>query len=106
MANTNAPFGLRPVRYASGAPYNGAANPYFATGATGDIFVGDPVVMAGAANTSAFADYQPGALATVTVALAGDGDPILGVCVGVQPVTRDSTVYRATSTDRIIFVAD
>jgi hypothetical protein len=106
MANVNAPFGLRPVRYASGAPYNGACNAYFATGATGAIYIGDPVVMAGSANTSPYRDWAAGTLPTVTVAADGDADPILGVCVGVLPVTRDSTVYREDSTDRVIFVAD
>ena len=106
MANVNAPFGLRPVRYASGAPWNGAAREYFATGATGAIYVGDPVVMAGSANTSEVQGRAPGTLPTVTVALDGDGDPILGVCVGIVPLDRDTTTYRADSTDRIILVAD
>lgn len=106
MANVNAPFGLRPVRSLNGAPYNGQCNFYFATGATGVIAPGDPVVMAGSANTSEFGGFQAGTLPTVTVALDGAGDPILGVCVGVQSVTRDSLPYRETSTDRIILVAD
>lgn len=106
MANTNAPFGLRPVRYMDGRPYNGAVVQGFATGATGAIYVGDPVVLAGAANTSTFMGWQPGTLPTVTVALDGDGDVIYGVCVGVVPVTRDSTPYRENSTDRIILIAN
>lgn len=106
MANPNAPFGLRPVRYASGAPYNGACNSYFATGASGAIFIGDPVIIAGSSNTSAFGGVQAGVLATVTAAADGTNDPITGVCVGVQMVTRDSTIYRENSTDRIIQVAD
>jgi hypothetical protein len=106
MANVNAPFGLKPIRYASGAPYNGACNEYFATGATGAIFIGDPVVAAGSANSAMVQGRQIGSLPTVTVGLDGDGDPILGVCVGVIPVTRDSSRYREDSTDRIILVAD
>lgn len=106
MPNVNAPFGLRPVRYASGAPYNGACNEYFATGATGVIAIGDPVVLAGAANTTEIQGRPAGTLATVTLAADGDGDPILGVCVGVVAVTADSLPYRANSTDRIIQVAD
>jgi len=68
--------------------------------------VGDPVVMAGSANTSEVQGRAPGTLPTVTVALDGDGDPILGVCVGIVPLDRDTTTYRADSTDRIILVAD
>jgi hypothetical protein len=105
MANVNAPFGLRPVRYLDGRPYNGAVEYYFATGATGAIRVGDPVVEAGSANTSEYMGWAPGTLPTCTVAADGDGDPITGVCVGVLPETRDSTTYRVTSTDRIILVA-
>lgn len=111
MANNNAPYGLRPLRYASGAPYNGACNAYFATGATGAIYIGDPVIIAGSANTSEVSaagvgKFVAGALPTVTVAADGDGDPITGVCVGVAAVTADSTNYRADSTDRVILVAD
>lgn len=105
MANVNAPFGLRPVRYLDGRPYNGAVDYYFATGATGVIRPGDPVVEAGSANTSEVQGYAPGTLPTCTIALDGAGDPITGVCVAVLPVTRDSTVYRENSTDRIIAVA-
>ena len=105
MANVNAPFGLRPVRYVDGRPYNGAVDLYFATGATGVIRPGDPVVEAGSANTAEFQGYGPGTLPTCTIALDGAGDPITGVCVAVLPVTRDSLVYRETSTDRIIAVA-
>lgn len=106
MANINAPYGLRPLRYANGTPWIGTVNYYFATGATGAIYVGDPVVLAGSGNTSEVQGMPAGTMGTVTVALDGDGDPILGVCVGVQFVTRDSTPYRADSTDRIILVAD
>jgi hypothetical protein len=105
LANTNAPFGLRPVRYVDGRPYNGAVEYYFATGATGVIRPGDPVVEAGSANTSEVQGYAPGTLPTCTIALDGAGDPITGVCVAVLPVTRDSLIYRETSTDRIIAVA-
>jgi hypothetical protein len=105
LANVNAPFGLRPVRYVDGRPYNGAVEYYLATGATGVIRPGDPVVEAGSANTTEIQGYAPGTLPTCTVALDGAGDPITGVCVAVLPVTRDSLIYRETSTDRIILVA-
>jgi hypothetical protein len=105
MANTNAPFGLRPVRYVDGRPYNGAVEYYLATGATGVIRPGDPVVEAGSANTSEIQGYAPGTLPTCTIALDGASDAITGVCAFVLPVTRDSLIYRETSTDRIIAVA-
>lgn len=107
MANVNAPYGLRPLRYMDGRPYNGAVVHGFATGATGAIFIGDPVVLAGAANTTEImGTYPPGTLPTVTVALDGDADVIFGVCVGVLPSSRDSTPSRVTSTDRVILIAN
>lgn len=106
MANVNAPFGLRPVRFLSGAPYNGQVNYYFATGASGVIAPGDPVRAAGAANTSEINGFQAGSLPTCAVATAGTTNEITGVCVSVLPVTRDSLTYRETSTDRVIAVAD
>lgn len=106
MANTDAPFGLRPVRYKNGSPYQGQATAYFATGATGVIAPGDPVTLTGTANASAFGGYDAGFLSQVSLATAGDGNPIVGVCVAVLPVTNDSLTYRETSTDRIIMVAD
>lgn len=105
MSNTNAPFGLRPIRYVDGRPYNGAVDFYFATGATGVIRPGDPVVEAGAANTTEIQGFAPGTLPTCTIAADGAGDPITGVCVAVMPTNRDSLTYRETSTDRIIAVA-
>ena len=106
MANTNAPFGLRPVRHKDGRAYNGAVNYYFATGATGVIAPGDPVINNGVANTAEISGFQAGSLPGCQIALDGAGDPITGVCVAVLPVTRDSLTYRETSTDRIIAVAD
>lgn len=105
MANTNAPFGLRPVRYVDGRPYNGAVDYYFATGASGAICIGDPVIAAGSANTSEVNGFPPGSLPTCGIASDGDGDPFTGVCVGIVADTRDSTPYRVDSTDRIIAVA-
>lgn len=106
MANVNAPFGLRPVRHKDGRPYNGAVNFYFATGATGVISPGDPVINNGAANTAEVMGFPPGSLPGCQIALDGAGDPITGVCVAVMPSDRDSTTWRATSTDRVIAVAD
>jgi hypothetical protein len=100
MANVDTPFGLRPVRYLSGAPYNGAANVY--TTASGDataIFVGDPVILSGTAQTINGVTYAD-------VDQAATGDVITGVVVAVLPETRDSLIYRAASTVRRLLVAD
>lgn len=97
MANVDIPNGLRPVKHLDGSPYNGAANRYFipATDTT-TVFVGDAVKSAGSAD----ADGVP------TVAQAIAGDTLRGVVVGVEPETADSTIYRAASTGRYVYVAD
>lgn len=106
MANVDTPRGLKPVRYMSGAPYNGAVNAY--STATGDgtaIFIGDPVIISGTAQTINGVIYQD-------VDQAATGDVIVGVVVGVDPMLgsgaggRDSTIHRAASTQRILYVAD
>lgn len=99
MANADAPFGLRPVRYLSGAPYNGAANRYYvpASDTSNAIFIGSLVKLTGGAD----ADGIP-----VVTGNVSTGNPVVGVVVGVVPVTADSTIYRANSTARYVMVAD
>lgn len=100
MANVDAPFGFRPVRYKSGAPYNGACNLYYvaSTDSTA-LFVGDAVTFATANMTTA--DGAP----YITQAAAA-GEVCIGVVVGFAPSTNASTVYRAASTGRYVYVAD
>jgi len=98
MANSNAPIGLRPVKYLSGAPYNGAVNRYFIP-STDNVaaYIGGLVKPAGSADANG--------VQTVTANVAG-ADKILGVIVGVEPITADSTIYRAASVARYVYVAD
>lgn len=98
MANADSPMGLRPVRYLSGAPYNGAANKYFVSaGNATAIYLGGLVKLTGSANADG--------IAAVTGAV-GTGDSMVGVVVGVAPVTADSAIYREASTERFVMVAD
>lgn len=100
MANSNTPFGLRPVSDMYGKPYNGAVRQYSVpAGDATAIFIGDPVKMAG---TSQFINGQT----FVDIAQAATGDTMIGAVVGVLNDTRDSLIYRAASTQRIILVAD
>lgn len=100
MANVDTPFGFRPVRYASGAPYNGSANVYSTASGDGTaIFVGDPVVLSGTGSTIngvLYADVDQAATTNI----------VLGVVVAVLPETRDSLIYRAGSTVRRLLVCD
>jgi len=96
-------IGLRPVRYKSGAPYNGACNTYSVpVGDTTALFLGDPVILAGSADATG--------VATVTRAAAGDR--ITGVVVGFSALPADTTDgaletgYRLASTAALVLVAD
>lgn len=112
MANIDAPFGLKPIRYASGAPYNGAVNKYVTV--TGDgtaLFIGDPVVKTTGANTARVTSgtevHEIGTLMTVTKATAGDGNMITGVVVGFEAnPDAPNLVSRSASTERVVLVAD
>lgn len=100
MANVNNPTGLSPVRYLSGAPYNGSPNAYSVAAGYGTaIYVGDPVVDIGTSQTINGIVYKD-------VQLAATTDVITGVVVAVLPITRDSTIYREASTLRVLLVAD
>lgn len=98
MANADAPMGLSPKRYLSGAPYNGAANKYYVdAGDSTAIYVGGLVKLAGSADVDGIASVT-GNVAT--------GDAVIGVVVAVAPETSTSLTYRAASTARYVMVAD
>lgn len=106
MANIDAPFGLRPVRYRNGTSWNGAVRPYFIASGVGNVFIGDPVVAAVNTQSTEVQGFAPGTLTAVALATAGDGNLIRGVITGIMPATRDSNRYGATGADRIAWVAD
>lgn len=99
MANSNTPFGLRPIRHINGEPYSGAATRYYVPASDSTaLYIGDPVIIAGSADADG--------VATVTKATAAGGAYMLGPVVSVEPITRDSTTYREASTARYVWVAD
>lgn len=99
MANTNVARGFIPVRYQTGAPYNGATSEYDVPASDGTaLFPGDPVFM----NGTASADGTPQCIK----ATAAGGAFISGVVVAVLPTTRESTTYRVASTLRRVLVCD
>jgi hypothetical protein len=118
MANVDSPFGLKPVRYKDGRPYNGAFNPYYVKGDYGTaLFIGDPVVkVAGGSNTAAVSapgagTFGIGTLPHIEKTAAGDVDGvtkmITGVIVGFAPLPTDLTKkHNPASTERIAYVAD
>lgn len=113
MANTTGPFGLRPVRHKSGAPWNGASNPYYVPSTYGTaLYVGDPVVKTGTSNTAAVkapgvGAFNIGTLPEINKATAGDANRVTGVIVGFAALPNDLTKqYNPASTERIVFVCD
>lgn len=108
MANTNAPFGLRPVRYRNGSPWNGQVQRYLlpSTDSTA-MYIGDPVTLAGSAGADgSFVNGIPTTgMPTISIGLAGA--KILGAIVGFEPnpSALDQT-YRAASVARVALVVD
>lgn len=98
MANADTPFGLRPLRYLSGAPYNGAANKYYvpSTDSTA-IYIGGLVKPAGSSDADG--------IMTVTGNVS-TGNAVVGVMVGVVPTQATDTIYRQASVGTYILVAD
>ena len=105
MANSDTPFGFKPVKHLNGNPWNGKTNVYYipATDATA-TFRGDAVKSAGAATADGL--YP-------TVAQAAATDTIRGVVIGFSDtpyinVNQDNLLekYRAASVARYAFVVD
>jgi hypothetical protein len=113
MANTNAPFGIRPYAYRSGAPYNGAVRTYYVpVGNSTALYFGDPVILIH--NSSDGNGVQ-----TVEIATAGTTNitltyAVLGSFAGISnnagqttiPLLQSQTPYLPASTAAYIYVAD
>jgi hypothetical protein len=100
MANATAVRGFQPVRGVNSQSVSGGPRLYsHAAGDATAIMVGDPVKIAGTAQTI-------NGITTPDVVRAATGDVIDGICVGILPTTRDSTNYGAASTAYNLFVDD
>lgn len=98
MANSDNATGLTLARQQGSGAHGGNVNRYVALAATGTaIYVGGLVKPAGTADADGVMDVT-GNVAT--------GDAVLGVVVGIEPVTADSKIYREASTLRYVYVAD
>lgn len=96
MANGDTPFGLRPVRMKDGSPYNGADDIYYMPSSNSTaLFVGDPVKLAGSADSAG--------IASVTHCAAAD--TITGVVVGFADAASMTLGYGAASTARYPLLA-
>lgn len=105
MAYNDASFGFIPVR----ADWSKVELGWVDSSDNTAIYPGDPVIIDGTSNTAAVTAVGAGTKAIgmvkgYTRATAGATNKVSGVCIGVQPVTQDSLVYRAASTERLIMV--
>jgi hypothetical protein len=114
MANADTPFGLRPIRHRTGAPYNGACNPCYVNATYGTaLFIGDPVIkVAGGSNAASVSvpgggTFAIGTLPEIEKATAGDTNRITGVIVGFSPLpTNLEQKHNPASTQRVAYVCD
>lgn len=98
MANANTPFGLKPIREAGSAPFNGGVNMYYhpASDATA-LYIGDPVVKNGSADAAGVPGVTRGAASSA----------LTGAVVGFVPDgVVDIAGYGAASTAFYVLVAD
>lgn len=108
MANADTPFGLRPLEYLNGSPYNGKSRMYRIPNTDTNAYaIGDPVALVGSADAAGVAD----------VILGTAGSAVCGVIVGtrgtkygaavVDPAGLDTTVIPGTKTKSYyVLVAD
>lgn len=97
MANANIATGLTPRRYRNGAPWTGAARTYHvpATNTT-SLFIGDPVIITGTADSMGYPD----------VGIAATG-AITGVVVGFRPTAPFSpNKYLPAGQEGYVIVTD
>lgn len=109
MANVDSPKGLVPTKHKSGAPYNNSFNYYYIPDTEASaLFIGDPVIITGTANTTSVGGFQAGTLPEVTKASFGATNRISGVIVGFQADvdTNLSRIFNPATTERVVFVAD
>jgi len=109
MANQDIRKGLVPVGSLSNAGYYGAdAEFYKKSDYAVALFVGDPIVVNGTANLAKYRERIAGSLPEITIAAAGDGNPISGVIIGFYLPASGSTPftsnYSPASTEAIALV--
>ena len=96
MANTDAAFGLKPLRHMNGSPWNGMTRRCLVEDNYGTaLFIGDPVIVTGVVGS----DDTTGVCPVVNRAEAGDTKRISGVITSIQPdPTALSRIYIPAST--------
>lgn len=106
MANSNNPFGFKPVRHLDGSPFNSQGQLCFVPSSDGTaLYVGDVVklLLPGGADPNGYGCPQ--------VVAAGASDTPYGVVMGVDPVLDGGTPnlyisYRPASTGKYLYVCN
>lgn len=107
MANQDRPAGLVPVKYLNGAKWNGGGQVYCIpdTDDTNAYAIGDPVTLAGSADSNG--------VPTITLATAGTGNMVLGPIVsgagamvfgGAYGIPQDSPIVIPATKTRNYYV--
>ena len=108
MANNTTAYGLKSVKLAAGAGFQG--NPYYAPASLASLGFNTPVIRAGTSNSVSIIngqEYPAGTLATIAVATSGDGNKLTGSIVGFEAIpTNLFTVFNPANTARIVYVDD
>jgi len=111
MANSDIRKGFIPSRTRDSSPFSEQINHYYvpSTYATA-LYVGDPVVKTGTANTAVAGEgknYASGTLPEINKATAGDGNAITGVIVGFEASSdNENIIYNPASNARVVYVCD
>lgn len=103
MGNNTGAFGLRPVRYLNGSPWNGeTVRCYVSSAYATALYVGDPVLL-----SPTLAEKDPtGRYQTINQSAGTDGTIIRGVIVGFEPdPTNLNRTYLPASTGGYALVA-
>ena len=107
--NTDSPFGLKPVRYLNGSPWNGQTNMYLIPSTDGTpTFIGDPVAIAGGAGAAGTVVNGVDVEGMPTIKQAAAGSTPVGVVVGFLPFQSSygNKLYRESSVNAIALVVD
>jgi hypothetical protein len=113
MANANAPRGIIPYAYRSGAPYNGAVRTYYVpVGNSTALYIGDPVILI--TNSGDGNGVQTVEIATAGSTNTGIGVAVLGSFAGISnnagqttiPLLQSQSVFLPAGQAAYVYVAD
>ncbi len=111
MANVDRSFGFRPVKYRSGAPYNGAFNAYeLPAGESENVMVGDLVILSNSAATETYPAVEraaaSGAVTAAVLVGAVVGFEVQGAGLNAGSPNLDVPLYAREDVKKIVYVAD